>query len=507
MAPMVMNQTTHNTEHPLWLGKGRDRKSTCEFRKVQYIQKCKARGNLSEAVVVNDMPFFLQVIDGIPALQEKIELANMTLKPLERFSYLNKEYSFDSLDEIKKYIERAKNESMDSLFKIVKTIWKKYNDADNDHIVLCAADTIFTYFQDRLGMTHYLLFVGDNNTGKSNNLALLSQLGYRPLLDTCTTAANIYHFLGSIEEGQGIILEDEADDIDRNNEKMRIYKVGYRSGTKVSRMNGSFDQKQRGYWNFCFKAFSAEKQPDNNRAKGFNERTFVIHCSTGNPQFDITEVINPAGDVKYSKLLEELTDIRKLLLVYRLVNYNEAIPDVELNIKNRDKQLCKPLIRLFQDSNTVTEITKTLSRFLSEKIERKRNTLDARLYGLVKDLADKVGNKLNNKVIWESVRENIPGTEIPGKQQSYESEEFGIISKTKVTKILVDIFGAEQKSDGENRYLLIDKETLKKLSSNYDFKEIQILWSVRNIKDNSTDTFDSYYASKTQEPVIDMAKG
>ena len=44
----------------------------------------------------------------------------------------------------------------------------------------------------------------------------LQYLGYRALFDTSITAANIYQFLGSIEEGQGIILEDEADSIDQD---------------------------------------------------------------------------------------------------------------------------------------------------------------------------------------------------------------------------------------------------------------------------------------------------
>ena len=40
-------------------------------------------------------------------------------------------------------------------------------------------DTIFTYFQDKIGMTHYLFFVGGNDTGKSNNLTVFEYTGYR----------------------------------------------------------------------------------------------------------------------------------------------------------------------------------------------------------------------------------------------------------------------------------------------------------------------------------------
>ena len=212
-------------------------------------------------------------------------------------------------------------------------------DADDFHITICAADIIFTYFHDKLGMTHYLLFVGDNNVGKTNNLRVFQHLAYRPLCDVSITPANIYRFLGSIEEGQGIILEDEIDNIDGQDEKMKIYKAGYMTGTKVSRNDDtSSGRRSQGYWTYCFKAFTSEKQPDSIKGKGFNERTFVIKCSAGSPEYDISEVVNPAGDETYKSFLDELIDKRKLLLIYRLLHYNDPLPDVKLSIKNRDKR-------------------------------------------------------------------------------------------------------------------------------------------------------------------------
>ncbi len=200
----------------------------------------------------------------------------------------------------------------------VKGIWKKYYDNDDETLTLCAADTIFTYFQDKIGITHYLLFVGDNATGKSNALRILNNLAYRPLFGTSITPANIYNFLGSWEEGQGIILEDEIDNIEEQKDKMRIYNGGYTSGTKVTRMyeyssggrggwgSKSNKKQQQSYFTYCFKAFSSERLPTFYNAKGFHERIFVINCIAGNPQYDILEVENDAGDLKYEKLLREI---------------------------------------------------------------------------------------------------------------------------------------------------------------------------------------------------------
>lgn len=149
-------------------------------------------------------------------------------------------------------------------------------------------------------------------------------LAYRALCDIRITPANIYRFLGSVEEGQGVILEDEIDDIDEQKEKMKIYKGGYNGGKRVTRNDDTpSGRKSQGYWTYCFKAFTSEKQPDSIKAKGFNERIFVLKCSPGCPEYDISEVVNPAGDEDYKAQLDELVDTRKLLLIYRLLHHNE----------------------------------------------------------------------------------------------------------------------------------------------------------------------------------------
>ena len=315
------------------------------------------KGSLAEAVIVNGLPFFLNVKDFRAELVERIETPTASLLPPDKTAYLNKGYEFTSLADIQDYINRARDESFDSLYQRVKDIYAKYIDADNDHLTICAADTIFTYFQDKIEQTHYLMFVGDNGTGKSNNRVVFQYLGYRPLFDTSITPANIYSYLGSVEEGQGIVLEDEVDNIDSNLEKMKIFKVGYNAGKKVSRMDLSFGRKQQSYWTYCFKAYTAEREPDKDKAKGFLERIFVIHCSPGSPKYDISEVINPARDEKYQELLDELTHTRKLLLIYRMLHYDTPLPDIGLSIKNREKQLCKPVLRLFQNSDCRQEIS------------------------------------------------------------------------------------------------------------------------------------------------------
>lgn len=476
-------------------------------RKKFYIQKY-TNGALAEAILLNDLPMFLQIVDGQIVVKERIEKPDAILFPIERPGYLNMPYAFASQDEIKQYVERARTETFDSLFSKVKAIWSKYIDGDKDHITICAADTIFTYFQDKLGITHYLLFVGDNGTGKGSNLRVFKELAYRPLFDTSITPANIYQYLGSIEEGQGIILEDEADNIDESNEKMRIYKVGYTAGAKVSRIDTSFGRKQIGFWTYCFKAFAAERSPDSVRGKGFNERTFVIQCSIGYPKYDMTEVTNPAGEQKYQALLDELVDIRKLLLIYRLLRFNQPIPDIELNISNREKQLCKPLIRLLQDSQAVKEIMATLSNLLSQKRERKGNTLEARLYQVINQaISENQSQVLPNAELWQRFKEMTPGTDIPNKPQSYDTEEFGLVSQKVLTGILKDKFCATQKRDTERKIILC-QDKLERLKNVYGLPEqIEIVRGLESTHQTLSTLFQGVYPEKEDDSTIGNEQG
>lgn len=125
------------------------------------------------------------------------------------------------------------------------------------------------------------------------------------------------------------------------------------------------------YENINRLAYSSEKYPTFYKAKGFNERLLVINCSPGNPQYDISEILNDSGDPKYRKLHNELVDLRKLLLMFRILNHDKAIPDIQISLRNREKQLCKPILRLFQEASCLNEISRALSKFLLEKKNKK----------------------------------------------------------------------------------------------------------------------------------------
>ena len=53
------------------------------------------------------------------------------------------------------------------------------------------------------------------------------------------------------------------------------------------------------------------------------------------------------------------------LLVFRLLHFHEKIPDIKLNIKRREKQLFKPIIRIFQNSKALVELLPVISKYVT----------------------------------------------------------------------------------------------------------------------------------------------
>jgi hypothetical protein len=461
-----------------------EREDSTDNRKEIHTQRYSDTTIFAEAVLISGVPSFL-VLDKIHStisINLVIDLGFDTseiYRPYESASYMNRPYSFSSKEQVNEYIEKVKDETLDSLYKKVKAVWKKYVDADDFHISICAADTIYTYYQDRLGLTHYLFFVGGNNSGKSNNLTVFQFLAYRNITSSDMTYANIYQFLGSTDEGIGTICEDEADNIDSDRDKMCIYKNGYTTGRPVLRTDTSFGRKQLKLNTFCFKAFAAERLPDSVRAKGFNQRIIELNCSYGFPKYDISEVANPAGEERYQNLLNELEEIRNTLLIFRLQHYNDKIPDVNLNICNREKQLFKPVIRVFQKTETLKELLPIISEYVNQKRVQNASSLHAYLFKIIIDLIkENNAYELASGSIWNRItdpEEGLEGNVITA--QTFMSVEFGSLSQKDITQTLEEVFGAvKSKSHKKGRKLIFNQKVLDKLDKIYNLDvDIQVV--------------------------------
>ena len=193
---------------------------------------------LHESIVINKVSKFVYLDkDKKPCFVNNIERTNDILIPGDTFDTQNPvPFVFESEEELRECLDKAKKENLDSLFEKVETINRKYVDMEDHYHVLLTADMIWTWSQDRFGYNHEIIITGDNSSGKNSQLLVFKFLGYRVFYTVSASAPNYFTKMGNVEEGQITIAEDEADDIARDKDKRNIIKNGYASGGSVPKV-------------------------------------------------------------------------------------------------------------------------------------------------------------------------------------------------------------------------------------------------------------------------------
>ena len=450
---------------------------------------------MHESVVFKDGQTAFISLDenGQPKYEIEIDRPGMILRPADNLDSQNPlPYIFESPDELNQYLERARNETFDSLYLKTKITYRKYVNIEDYLLSILSADTIYSYFQDKFPTLHYNIFVGDNGSGKNSALLVYRYLGYRVFYVVSASAPNYFTFLGDKEECQGTIAEDEAEDIGYNKEKQKILKTGYASGGSVPKVDLTFGRKQESYLTYGMKWLAMEELPDYKKIKGILDRSFVFRFIVGDVEYNIKDVIKYAGDSKFKPLHDELIDLRKLLFAFRMIHYTDVIPDLCLNIKHRSAELTKPLLRLFNSRNdapiALEEIRRALSKIISERNELKRNSIESKLRDVINNLIERGSNGSNdlksyafyNEDIWTEAKTVMSGLDCQFKQESFYTIEFGTISHKYITSIYKSKFKAEPFKIGSGnetkRGLRYSKDVLDRLVIHYDVPdEIVIL--------------------------------
>jgi hypothetical protein len=467
------------------------------------IKKYTAKGTISlhESIVINKISKFVYLDkDKKPHFVDNIERTNDILIPGDTFDTQNPvPFIFESEEEFKECLDKARNENLDSLFEKVETINRKYVDMEDHYHVLLTADMIWTWLQDRFGYNHEIIITGDNSSGKNSQLLTFKFLGYRVFYVLSASAANYFTKMGNVEEGQITIAEDEADDIARDKDKRNLIKNGYASGGSIPKVELEGGRKSDDWLVYCQKWFAMEELPNDKEMKGILDRCFVLRFLAGEPQYNIKDVLNSAGEAKFKPLYDELINMRNMLFSWRLLHHDDIIPDVKLNVKNRSAELTKPLIRLFQKSPIALEIIlDSLSKFMTERNDAKAASFESMLYKVIEDLIEERKKELDkdnpipdlvtlgettftNAAIRNCCKNDMDGEDIIDKPGAFWSplEGIGTVTQTRITSTCKSRFKAKPKqirlSDGNSRCIEFDEKAFKKVKSNYEIvKRIEI---------------------------------
>jgi hypothetical protein len=384
-------------------------------------------------------------------------------------------YVFTDKADLEQYIELAKKENLGTLFRKVQACVKLFYDTDNiAYINLVAADVVFSYFQDRLGKTHYLFIYGDPGTGKGAVLDTMTQLAYRAADVTSITGPVLYRIMGSVERGQVVMIIDEANKLEDDELLLNVLKVGYKGKQRVPRIIDNERNIVEWFYAYCFKVVAAEKLPAHWKTGGFLSRCLIIRSAPGDPKIDIGDVLEHENDPKNMKVLRHLEHLRKLLFAYRLIHYNEPIPDIRIpGVRGRDRELIKPLLRLFKKHGEATSlemVKDALYYFVRERNKFVIENFNAAMHTLIKDIIK--NNRGNPEIIrseiWDTIRTELKGSDVDGKPGTIYTNLYGEISSKKLAAVLHGLGGIPgQNSTGDSRVWVFDKKTLERFNSVY----------------------------------------
>ncbi|MPZ06930.1 MAG: hypothetical protein GEU26_11045 [Nitrososphaeraceae archaeon] len=469
----AFDKDLEDTEKRLGNGKGKatkkDQNQKYDYMTFKYSSRF--RGTLHEAILLNGAPVFIKYQDGQIQAVPNIEEQDRILRPPSIEEYPYEPIEFSTYEELKKFQQIVlEGVNKEILFqKIFETV-SLYIDQDEEIRILISADIFWTYFQDLFPTTHYYDISGTGNgIGKSTIGHVFEGIAYRAVRMTDPSAPSLYRILGKIEPGQCIIIADEADRIHTDKDMMSILKEGYTILGKVSKINKN-TEKQEFFFSYCFKMRIAEDPMRPSFAKGVIDRSFMIRAIKGCPRYDIKEVLHPASrrNGKLEKLHESLRNLRKLLLIFRLVHFDDPIFDLDVGLNGRDKELCKPLLQFFHDTRSYNRIDKAIKSFLAKKNIRRNNTsIEPVLYDIIKNMIITHGTTISVADIWEEIMKNVVGLYNPDKPNEFQSHDYDTIYRSTITKILEGL-GAERKHKKSGNVLIFDKEKLDKIGMMYE---------------------------------------
>jgi hypothetical protein len=469
-------------------GKGhkQEQKEKQEISEIVYKYSNKGKEQLRESAIVEGKPQFIKLDydkeknQYFIKVESKIEITNKTLRsPLIEECPFDP-YEFKTVAQAQDYLLRAMRETPDSLLQKIKSLVSEFNEVDDKTLNLSSLTIFNSYFQDRFSTIYYLVIVGANGTGKSVFGDTFECLGYRPVKVTNTTEAFYFRIFGINEFGQVTIIAEEFDKIDESSQTMAVLKEGYQPNSKVPRMTSDYSKMQF-FCPFGFKIIISEKSPNENKARGFLDRSFKIKTYKGYPEYKIKEIRNPQGNADRQQLFNEITDLRNLLLAYRLLHINDPFKEIEIGLDGRDEELCKPTLQLLftlgATDETIKTTESTFQYFLDIKNNRKGETLEAVIYPIVvnavfhsgKYITDnsKCVKSISSSEIWLSIIRELDGNPDEKNPSIYYPDDFPKLYRPAITSMICDKFGAEIDHKRKGNNLLFDPDYLIKTGKIY----------------------------------------
>lgn len=362
----------HN-HHIMPMLENREIEDVSKQTKISTVKKVKGKIGeyYVESILIDDKPKFLCVVNGNISQKDSVEKDGIIYHPLEAKACGYVLYNFTSAE----FIElTSKDQNREELLDEIKSEIDRYISLRELDKNLILGDIFLTYCLEWINTIHYPFFVGETESGKSTALHLAKWLCYRCHLGEDIPSADVYNFLGTDEEGTGTLAEDEAQELSRSFEKIRMYKSGYSKGSLKARIVGvdSLGKHQVFYKTFGPKWFAGERTSQD---KGFTERLAVIHMTEGQPISNIKRI---SGEEK-----QELMKLRNALLVWKVQNISKGLEKIESGLTQRDQELWEDFLSISYNTKYFDRFKNVVNYYIEQRHNTIKNSLEAKLFKFV----------------------------------------------------------------------------------------------------------------------------
>jgi hypothetical protein len=406
-----------------------------------------------EAIYHKEKPCFLVTNDNHFSLHETVNLDDKTFTPKDAQRIPYEPYG---------YFE-GQIPNREELFWRVRREFQTFIDLESIWIDVLSASVLLSYQQEKLQTVPYIFVYGDNESGKSTVLQLLKFLCYRPMYGVTVPSADIYGYLEDVNS-IGCVLEDEVQGVCKDIDKVKIYKAGYKKGACVPRTLITQHDRMIKYYNtFAFKAVASEKIPT---VKGFRERFIEISMIEGYPEKEWADITK--NDIT------RLAELRNTLLKWRMLSRDWELPNPEVSMRGRLKEIWKPLLQVTHGLTIYDTLANFVDNQKNERLSIKQNSLEGHIVKVVVDLFNaSKENKgyLSFQSIWNTLADDLEGKIDPNKPHVMDTSEFFRVSKQKVGYRLGEVLSGKSKTvrEGEEHFKAyeFDFEKLRRIAKKY----------------------------------------
>lgn len=417
-------------------------------------------GVILEAVFLDGMPAFLTngANGGIKFVRSYTfdGIGYLPPQPIEMKGYPVCDFKTTEVDDI--YQKATTPNIVDGLLKV----WNELVATSDFNRKLDVAFTLLSYQYYKSMSVPYRGYFGDNESGKGRRCEIHKYTDYRALYSTTLSGPNVLWYL-NITGGEAI--EDEVRGIEKDPDKLSIYLMGYKRGATVPRLrpDKSGTLHQEFYNVFGPKILAGNALPG---VKGLQERLIPESTIADQPERDeIGE-----GD------LNLFAQLRNLLMVWRIKNHGQPLPELQIPFKARAKELYKPLLQVCYGTSLYDDLLQYLTKRSQERIAEDQRSLEgvltkacilARLLVDIQLGEDVIETGELRKQICDATdgveATNRAGTEIIG----IRADDLGFVSNQTVARRLRLLFGAEPVKKGYRRGWKVDLRRLYKSAKRY----------------------------------------